>query len=92
MKGAVPVWDLQREGLCLWGGAGYCPAGCEEPGMDPESGGLEQEREKKVNAVKFGRGEVKYSPSQEIWERNQIDVKIRRYVGGERKETWNQEV
>lgn len=60
--------------------------GCEEAeeaGMVPESDGLEEEREKKANTVKFGRGDVKYSPKQEIWKRNQIHMKIRRYVGEE---------
>lgn len=53
--------------------------------MDPESGGLEEEREKAANAVKFGRGEVRYIPNQDIWKRNQIHMKIRRYVGEESK-------
>lgn len=60
--------------------------GCEGAGearMDPESGGLGEEREKKANTVKFGRGEeVKYNPP---WGRNQIHMKIRRYVREERK-------
>lgn len=63
--------------------------GCEGAGearMDPESGGLGEEREKKANTVKSGRGEeVKYNPNQEIWGRNQIHMKIRRYVREERK-------
>lgn len=61
--------------------------GCEEPGMDPESAEVEEGKEKKANAVKFGRGEVKYSPNQEIWKRNQIHTKIGRCGGEERKQT-----
>lgn len=57
--------------------------GCEERGGKdgPRIRRRKRKREKKANTVKFGQGEVKYSPSQEIWKRNQIHRKIGRYVG-----------
>lgn len=54
--------------------------GCEERGGKEGPRICRRKREKKANTVKFGQGEVKYSPSQEIWKRNQIHMKIRRYV------------